>query len=167
MQLNLFPWILSLLIAGCAFAPELARLPPGQATESEVIAAAGTPDRRWPNPDGGVTLEYSSQPLGETCYMLTLDASGRLVSVEDVLQLDGRLRVREGMSRVQVSRLLGRERSIEYFVLSGEEVWDWNIDNSEGPGIATRFNVHFRDGVVVRTSQSYEFPADGEFGLGY
>lgn len=158
-------WLWIPLFAGCAYTPEVARLPPGQASEADVIAAAGTPFRRWPNPDGGATLEYSTQPFGISCLMVTLDAGGRLVSVREALSGEGLARVRSGMTREEVARLLGAERSVEFFSLSGEEVWDWNVDNSTGPGVATRFNVHFRDGRVLRTSQTYVFPADGDLGI--
>ena len=165
MELNLAWLLVSFALAGCAYVPKVARLPPGEATEADVVGAAGTPFRRWHNADGGVTLEYPSQPFGIRCLMVTLDAQGRLVSVQDALSVAGLARVQPGMSREQVARLLGRERSIENFSLSGEEVWDWNVDNRSGPGVATRFNVHFRDGKVVRTSQTYVFPPDGGFGL--
>ncbi len=162
MKRNLSALCLSLLLVGCAFAPKLVGLPPGQANEAGVIAAAGTPTRRWSDADGGSTLEYSSQPWGIHCWMVKLDAAGRLVSVRDALALDGLLRIEAGMHKAQVSRLLGQHRTVEFFWLSGEEVWDWNIENT-GPGIETRFNVHFRDGVVVRTSQSFIYPRDGGF----
>lgn len=163
--MNLPIFLMSLALAGCAYTPPLARLPPGQASEADVLAAAGPPQRRWNNPDGSVTLEYSSQPNGIQCLMVVLGRDGRLVSVADALKPDGLARVEVGMSREEVSRLLGRHRSVEFFSLSREEVWDWNIDNSSGPGVATRFNVHFREGRVLRTSQTYVFPADGDFGL--
>jgi len=162
MKWNLSALCLSFLLVGCAFTPKLAGLPPGQASEADVIAAAGVPTHRWSDADGGSTLEYSSQPWGTHNWMVKLDTAGRLVSVRDALALDGLLRVEAGMNKAQVSRLLGQHRSIEYFRLSGEEVWDWNIENT-GPGIETRFNVHFRDGVVARTSQTYIYPRDGGF----
>ena len=72
----------------------------------------------------------------------------------------GVARVERGMSKEQVSRLLGTHRSEQRFTNSGETVWDWNIRN-DGPGIAVLFNVHFIDDKVVRTSQTYVYPRDG------
>lgn len=151
------------LLAACAGLPRQTALEPGVSGIADVRAAFGQPYRSYPEPDGGKTLEFSSQPNGITCYMVRLDAAGRFVSVHDALSEAGLARIKPGMSREQVSRLLGNHRSVEFFRLSGEEVWDWNVDNRNGPGIATRFNVHFKDGRVVRTSTTYVFPADGVF----
>ncbi len=143
-----------LLLAGCsAFAP-----PRPYTSEAEVLAARGHPTQRWDNADGSTTLQYATQPFGESCLMVTVDAQGRVLRQEDGLSDAGRAKVKAGMSKEEVNRLLGAHRSVQYFALSREEVWDWNIENT-GPGIATLFNVHFVDGRVVRTSQTYiHFP---------
>ncbi|MCB1908561.1 MAG: hypothetical protein KDH15_14420 [Rhodocyclaceae bacterium] len=153
---------LSLVLVACAYRPPLLGLPIGRATETEVLATVGAPTRRWQDADGGTTLEYATQPWGTVCWMVKLGADGRLLGVSDALSLGNRLTIEPGMNRAEVSRRLGVHRSVEYFVLSDEEVWDWNIENT-GPGIETRFNVHFRDGIVRRTSQTYIYPYDGGF----
>jgi len=144
----------TLLLAGCsAFAP-----PRPYASEAEVLSARGHPTQRWDNAGGTTTLQYATQPYGETCLMVTVDGQGRVLRQEDGLSDAGRAKVKAGMGKEEVTRLLGRHRSVQYFTLSREEVWDWNIENT-GPGIATLFNVHFIDGRVVRTSQTYiHFP---------
>lgn len=151
------------LLAGCAtFAP-----PPILTTEAEVLAKYGSPTQRWPNEDGTVTLEFSTQPNGYVTWMYTIDAGGIVLRREDALDDDNLARVERGMTRAQVARLLGQHRSVQTFSLSGEEVWDWNIYN-DGPGVATRFNVHFIDGEVVRTSRTFVYPRDGMLpGFGY
>ncbi|BAL26671.1 hypothetical protein AZKH_4394 [Azoarcus sp. KH32C] len=144
------------LSGGCATFP----VPRHVATEAEALAVFGQPVERWSNGDGTTTLEYSTQPMGETALMITVDGTGTVLRQEDALSEANLARVERGMTQEQVSRLLGRHRSVERFVLSGEEVWDWNIRN-DGPGVATRFNVHFIDGKVVRTSRSFVYPHDG------
>ncbi|NMF90701.1 hypothetical protein GPA26_19710 [Aromatoleum petrolei] len=144
------------LAAGCALTGGLRPL----ASEAEAIAVHGEPARRWHNEDGTRTLEYSTQPYGHATLMITVDAAGTVLRQENALSFENLARVEPGMTREQVSRLLGAHRSVEIFHLSGEEVWDWNIEN-DGPGIATYFNVHFIDGRVVRTSRTYLFPHDG------
>ncbi len=129
------------------------------ATEAETIAAHGQPARRWANADGTTTLEYPTQPGGTTCMMVTVDKAGRVLRQADALSAENLARVSVGMTREEVARLLGRHRTVEYFRFSREEVWDWNIENT-GPGLATLFNVHFIDGRVVRTSQTYIHIAD-------
>jgi hypothetical protein len=143
------------LLAGCATAPALL---PGSSRSEDVIAAYGQPRRVWPEADGGRTLEYSSQPWGRHSYMVRVTADGRLVGIEDGLSPANRARIEPGMTPEQVSRLLGAERSRVFFRLSGEDVWDWTIE-PEQSGYGLRFNVHFKDGVVLRTTQSMVFPS--------
>ncbi|MBP7468432.1 MAG: hypothetical protein KA800_08995 [Thauera sp.] len=143
-------------LAGCAtFQP-----PRPYATEAEALAARGEPTRRWSNDDGTTTLEYSTQPNGWTCLMVQVDQGGIVLRQWNALAPENLARVERGMSKEQVSRLLGTHRSEQRFTNSGETVWDWNIRN-DGPGIAVLFNVHFIDDKVVRTSQTYVYPRDG------
>ncbi|MDO9599579.1 MAG: hypothetical protein Q7J47_17835 [Azoarcus sp.] len=146
----------ALALGGCA-AFEPAR---PFTTEAEALAARGEPTRRWQNDDGTTTLEYATQPFGHTCLMVQLDEGGIVLRQWDALDNDNLVQVRKGMSPEEVARLLGEHRSVQTFTLSGEEVWDWNIRNY-GPGIATLFNVHFIDGKVARTSQTYVYPREG------
>jgi hypothetical protein len=146
------------LLAGCATLDRDARLQPGTSREADVVALYGAPGRVWPEADGGRTLEYSTQPMGRHAWMVRLDADGRLLGVTDALSPAGRARIEPGMTPEQVSRLLGRERSRVFFRHSGEDVWDWTIEPDQA-GYGMRFNVHFKDGVVVRTTQSMVFPS--------
>jgi hypothetical protein len=86
--------------------------------------------------------------------MVRLDAQGLLVEAHDGLGTDVRDQVRAGMGTQEVARLLGQERRRMLFTLSGEDVWDWNVAPQDVSGLLS-FNVHFKDGVVVRTSYSY------------
>lgn len=146
------------LLAGCATPDRDARLQPGASREADVVALYGPPGRVWVETDGGRTLQYSTQPMGHHAYLVRLGADGRLVGVQDGLSPAGRARIEPGMTPEQVSRLLGRERSRVVFSLSGEEVWDWTIEPDQ-TGYGMRFNFHFKDGVVARTTQSMVFPS--------
>jgi hypothetical protein len=146
------------LLASCATPDRDARLQPGVSHETDVVAIYGSPGRVWPEADGGRTFEYSSQPMGRHSYMVRLAADGRLAHIEDGLSPASRARVEPGMTPEQVSRILGRERTRVFFRLSGEDVWDWTIEPDQA-GYSMRFNVHFKDGVVVRTTQSMVFPS--------
>lgn len=146
------------LLTGCATPGNDARLQPGVSQEGDVVAIYGQARRVWPEADGGRTLEYSSQPMGRHCYMVRLAADGRLVSIEDGLSAPSRARIEPGMTPEQVSRILGAERSRVFFRLSGEDVWDWTVEPDQ-IGYGLRFNVHFKDGRVARTTQSMVFPS--------
>ncbi|HRD35164.1 MAG TPA: hypothetical protein PLR02_13020 [Rhodocyclaceae bacterium] len=150
------------LLTGCAaFAP-----PRPLVDEADVRATRGEPTAIWDNPDGTRTFEYSTQPFGVTAWMFTLDPGGQVIEQLDALSAVSRARVRPGLTVDEVRRMLGRERSIQRFSLSREEVWDWSIPNEWPAVMATRFNVHFIDGKVVRTSIS-EITSDRGWLFGY
>ena len=157
MIFRLALWLLSLGLAGCVSMEQ--QFLPGISLGAEVLKIHGKPSRIWADSDGGRTLEYSSQPLGQTCYMVKLGADDKVRSVEDTLTEANRLRIEPGMTPDQVSRMLGRERTRVSFKLSQEDVWDWNVAPDQG-GYLLRFNVHFKDGRVFRTSQSVEYPPE-------
>lgn len=144
-------------LAGCATPLKDERMKPGVTSGTEVQQYYGAPTREWPEADGGRTLEYATQPFGRTCYMVRLDAQDRYVGTVDGLSAASRARIVPGLTTEQVNRILGRERTRVFFKLSGEDVWDWNIE-PEMNGYLLRFNVHFKQGIVVRTSQSVVYP---------
>ena len=131
-------------------------------TEAETLAAKGEPTRRWQDDDGTHTLEYATQPNGRSCLMVQVDQGGIVLRQWNALSEENLARVQRGMTREEVDRLLGQHRSEQVFKQSGEEVWDWNVRN-DGPGVGTLFNVHFIDGKVVRTSQTYLYPREGPY----
>ena len=155
--------MLSLGLGGCAQLDGFAQVKPGLSTGADVQSRYGPPSRIWPEPEGGQTLEYTSQPFGTRCPMITLDREGRVTRIVDGLDPSQRARIVPGMKPEQVSRILGRERSRVFFELSEEDVWDWNIQPDQS-GYPMRFNVHFKQGLVFRTSQSMVFPS--RLGLG-
>jgi hypothetical protein len=61
---------------GCDGA-HLAQLKPGISTAQEIRERLGTPGAEWPNGDGSVTWEYTRQPEGFECWMLTLNQGRR------------------------------------------------------------------------------------------
>ena len=151
--------MLLVALAGCAIAP----VPqPGDGV-SAVDRKYGAPTHILAQPDGGELWQYATQPFGVTFINVHLAADGTVRAVWDGLSDAHRARIVAGMREAEVVALLGSRRSIETYALSGESVWDWNISNLGRPGIATRFNVHFREGRVVRTSMSYVYPRDGAF----
>ncbi|MBY0235162.1 MAG: hypothetical protein K2W93_09280 [Burkholderiaceae bacterium] len=150
--------LLTGLLGACAQLPgNFSGVQPGLSTGAQLRAAQGQPDRVWPNADGTQTLEYPQQPFGTRCMMITVDANDKVLSVLDGLSPPQRARIEVGMKPEQVSRILGRERSRVYFSNSHEDVWDWNIEPDQ-TGYPMRFNVHFQNGTVLRTSQSMVFP---------
>ena len=141
------------LLAACATPVNDQRLVVGHSTVAQAETFYGKPTRIWPEPDGGQTLEYGQQPFGEHCYLVRFDAEGHLISSRDGLAPAERVKIMPGMSVEQVERLLGHERTRVFFRFSGEDVWDWSV-TPPSIGYWLRFNVHFKDGVVVRTTET-------------
>lgn len=135
----------------------LQELKPGISTAAEVRSRMGNPQYEHKNDDGTVTWEFNRQPNGTECHMLTFDANQVLVRIEQVLTAEYQARVREGMSKDEVRRLLGKPGKVQTFANLGEEVWDWRVAGNI-PTEETYFHVHFdlADGRVRKTSKRVE-----------
>ncbi|MDC8784896.1 outer membrane protein assembly factor BamE [Roseateles koreensis] len=146
-------------LSGCAGLPgDFSALQPGLSSRAEVLARHGAPTRTWDEAEGAQTLEYAQQPFGVRCWMVTVGPDDKLLRLRDGLSPAERARIVPGLRPEQVSRILGTERSRVFFPLSGEDVWDWNIEPDQ-TGYPMRLNVHFKNGVVLRSSQSMVFPS--------
>ena len=69
-------------VAGCANEPT--RVQPG-ATAADTLQRLGAPTGRYPLNNGGERLQYSRMPAGFEVTDIDVDASGRVVSVTQVL----------------------------------------------------------------------------------
>ncbi|MDR2188706.1 MAG: outer membrane protein assembly factor BamE [Azonexus sp.] len=135
-------------------AVNLPQIQPGVTTAAEVEQRMGEPGFRFSNADGTVTWEYSRQPMGVQCWMISFDQRQIVSRVEQVLNDEHYAAVRPGMSHEQIRRLLGAPGSRTVFNNLREEVWEWRI---EGVPVMdeTYFMVHFDSGsgTVRKTSR--------------
>ena len=139
---------------GCD-AAHLADLKPGISTAQEVRERLGAPGAEWPNADGSVTWEYTRQPEGTECFMVTVGPDNVVKSIENVLTPRNFARVQPGWTKDQVRRLLGKPRSVQVFSLKKEEVWDWRLPPEFSADVF--FNIHFgENGQVTTTSRSVQ-----------
>lgn len=145
------PMLAALLtLLGCDRSGELR---PGVSTAAEVLEKMGKPAMEWQEGADRV-WEYPFTPEGTRNYMATIGPDGILKAMEQVLTAENFARVRPGMTRQEIRRLLGKPASVAVFELKREEVWDWR---EESPYLSSerRFNVHFDlDGRVTATSRS-------------
>ncbi len=136
----------------------LAQIQVGSTTESEVRQWLGEPGMVWRNDDGSTTLEYSAQPAGTQCHMITIGTDRIVRAVEQVLTERNLARIQPGMLREEVQRIIGRPANTQFYELSQDRVYNWNIDG--GPTITDPvfFTVHFGSGDrVVRTSINVQY----------
>jgi len=155
-------WITAAASAVCAALPGCDLLltqdiRPGVTTADEVRARMGPPGFEFRNDDGSVTWEYTRQPAGVHCYMVTLGPDRIVSRFEQVLNDANYARAREGMERNAIRRLLGQPGRIEVFDNLREEVWEWRIEGTPHNEV-TYFNVHFDTGtgLVKRAGKRVE-----------
>ena len=145
------------LLPGCDYFA-LQELQPGVSTALDVRDRFGPPGMVWRNDDGSVTWEYSRQPEGTKCYMITIGPDDVLRKIDQVLDEEGFARVRRGMTGDEVRRVLGKPASSKYLQLSRETVWDWRIEAPASASERLFFTVHFNaDGRVSRTGRNAEY----------
>ena len=85
--------------------------------------------------------------------MVTLGPDRAVREVRQVLSEEFFSKVRAGMSRDEVRRVLGKPGEVSFFEARGEEVWSWRYQEQN----AMFFNVLFdRSSGTVRTTQRLE-----------
>lgn len=145
--------LLSLILglAGCD-SQHIKELEEGVATEADVRARFGEPEKIWEARDmvslpvpgavlepGARTLEYNRQPAGNVNYMITIGADGKMSALRQVLTPQNFDKVLPGMSMEQVRKLLGKPMKITPYALKRETHYDWRYLNP--PNTAMIFTV--------------------------
>ncbi len=131
----------------------LDKLAVGISSEGEVRSVMGVPETTCEDDEGTRILEYPKGPAGSRTWIFTIDPKGKLVEYHQALTPQNFARIRPGMSRDDVRRLLGKPRTVVNFNRLKEEVWDYRyLDNHE----SRFFNVHMDQttGKVTKTSTS-------------
>ena len=159
--------LLSLILglAGCD-QQRIKELEEGVATETDVRARFGEPEKIWDARDmaslpmpgaaaesGARTLEYDRQPAGHVNYMITIGADGRMTALRQVLSPQTFAQVLPGMSMETVRKMLGKPMKITPYALKRELHYDWRYLNP--PSTAMIFTVVFDADLRVMSTASY------------
>ena len=136
-------------LAGCA---SFTAVPSGMPAQ-QVQAKLGAPETVRKNADGSEVWEYPGGPLGRQTYMVTLGSDRAVQEVHQVLNDEYFSRVRAGMSRDEVRRLLGKPGEIMVFGARDEEVWSWRYQQQNPMFFKVLFD---RTAGTVRTTQRIE-----------
>lgn len=137
------PW---LLLAACAH-PDLLRV---GMTRQELDARFGVPAAIRHDPDGDVLI-YSSAPLGQRASAAHLDAQGRVVSVEPLLNTEHFATIRTGeWTRQDVLTHFGTPAEVSR--IRHYEVWSYRYRENETWD--SLFHVMFDPAGVVRQTQN-------------
>lgn len=154
-------------LAGCD-QQRIAELEEGVATEADVRARFGEPEKIWdasdmaslPTPGaaaypGARTFEYNRQPAGQVNYMITIGADGKMSALRQVLTPQNFAGVLPGMPVEQVRKMLGKPMKITPYPLKQEMHYDWRYLNP--PSTPMIFTVAFDPDLrVVRTMSAEE-----------
>ncbi len=146
----------SAMLAACA-SDSWRSLQPGQARLEDVLRLMGPPAMRWQDADGSVQLAYPHGPFGYHTDMIWLGPDGLLHGIANVLEPATFMRIRRGMTKDEVLRLLGPPDPAVtvYFKARDELVWDWRFCSDFG--VASRFQVLFDNTLsTVRSSMSQD-----------
>lgn len=125
-------------------------LRPGVSTVEDVRRLMGKPEMIWEEDSGSQVLEFVRGPAGTETYMVEIDAEGRYLGMKNVLVQETFDRVRPGMVRDDVRRMLGKPGEIGRLPLKQEEVWSWRFAGDYNR--PDMFNVHFGPDGRVRTT---------------
>ncbi|MFA6903219.1 MAG: hypothetical protein WC236_09065 [Gallionellaceae bacterium] len=133
---------LALLFGGCSTYLGY-ELKPGEAGLEDVIQTLGKPAMRWQNADGSEQLAFPRGPMGLNTYMVNIDTDGKLQQIENVLTDTYFARIKPGMSKEEVLRILGPSYPAwtVYFERRDELVWEWRYCDTWNA--TARFNVLF------------------------
>jgi hypothetical protein len=111
----------SALSGGCTSFPSISTGTPAQ----QVQALVGSPDQVWKNPDGSEVWEYPQGPMGTETFMVSFGDDRTVREVRQVLNEETISKLRVGMSRDEVRRMIGKPRDIGYSDRTDEEIWSW------------------------------------------
>ncbi|RZL65239.1 MAG: hypothetical protein EOP81_05105 [Variovorax sp.] len=137
-------------LAGCASEPT--RIAPGTPA-AETLQRLGPPTGRYALPGGGERLQYSRAPAGSEVTNIDVDATGRVVSVVQVLQ---EIRFHQDIQvgnwrQADVLRTYGRPFEITRVSSFNGLIWTWRYKSINAPrllhiyidpaGVVQRYHV--------------------------
>jgi hypothetical protein len=99
-------------------------------SEAEVVQAMGQPTGRYKLPEGPTRLEFARGPYGRHTYMVDLDAQGRVLQWDQVLERRYFDAVTPGMTSDQLLRFIGRP-SERLGMMRNGQIWSWRYYNTD------------------------------------
>lgn len=144
----------ALALAGCA--QPWQGFTAGQ-DQSAVIARLGPPREIYDLPNGGKRLMWPTQPMGEVTTAADIDASGKVLSVRQVLQDNEFYKAQIGTwTKQDVLVNFGRPVETSYFPLMKREVWTYRY--LEANVWYQMYNFYFDPQGILRLTQKTPDP---------
>ena len=155
--------LLSALMAmvGCD-TQRIAELEEGVATEADVKARFGEPEKVWDTPPGapeqGRIFEYNRQPAGYQNYMITIGPDGKMAALRQVLTPQNFAKVTPGMMMEDVRKSLGKPMKITPYELKAQTHYDWRYHDGPNKADSKIFTVVFSSDMKVVSTGSMRDP---------
>ncbi|HEV3106636.1 MAG TPA: hypothetical protein VGZ01_13210 [Trinickia sp.] len=144
----------AIVASGCA--PPWQRVVPGE-DQSALINRLGPPRETYDLPDGGKRWMWPTQPMGEVTTAADVDASGKVVSVRQVLQPLEFYRAQIGQwTKRDVLVNFGRPVETSYFPLMRRDVWTYRYQEDNVWYLL--YNFYFDEQGVLRLTQKTPDP---------
>ena len=135
---------------------------------AELTPLMGQPTGHYTMPSGNQRLEFATGPQGRVTWMVDLDAQGRVVKAEQVLNEQHFTEVQRNFERMNsqdLLRALGRPAQVRSGGWQGGQVWSWRYPTNE----CFWFQVSIRDNGKLRDGGTYDIDPQcdpGDFGRG-
>ena len=160
--MRLPPLLLSTLLLAIGLvacdAQRIEKLEEGLSTEADVRKQFGDPVTVTEKVDGSKVMAYPRQPEGDTNYLITIGADGKMTSLRQLLTPTNFARVQPGQSQNEVRALLGTPAKTHQFALKpDEEIWDWRFSDGQSRKV---FSVTFGPDKAVLRSAIGDDPRD-------
>ena len=120
-----------LAIVGCD-QQRIIELEEGIATEADVRAKFGEPEKIWDGEGGIRIFEYNRQPSGHRNYMISIGTDGKMTSLRQVLTPQNFAKVQPGMMMEDVRKLLGKPLRVVPYELKKETYYNWRYLEDSG-----------------------------------
>lgn len=135
-------------LAGCD-QQRILELEEGVATEADVRAKFGEPEKIWDGEGGARIFEYSRQPAGHRNYMITIGTDGKMSALRQVLNAANFEKVVPGMMMEDVRKLLGKPAKVVPYEAKRETYYNWRwLDGNQSMIFSAVFDTNLR---IIRT----------------
>ncbi len=125
-------------LAACTTAP--GALPPGTSIDDARRSFGGVAGE-YPLDSGGTRLEFRQGTYGKQTFMLDFDASGRLVSTQQVLNPETFATITPGLTPEQVLMRIGHPAFVFPVGYQKLQVWNYRFTGMEGDCVVFQVSI--------------------------
>ena len=136
----------------------------GVATEADVRAKFGEPEKILEGENGARIFEYNRQPSGHRNYMITIGTDGKMSALRQVLTPANFAKVQPGMMMEEVRKLLGKPGKVVPYELKKETYYNWRYLADQNNTSMIFSVVMSGDMKVLRTETGLD-PEDPKSGM--